>query len=26
MDGGEHMMIWVGRFISNYSRVGIRVR
>ena len=26
MDGGEHVMIWVGRFISSYSRVGIRER
>jgi len=26
MDGGEHVMIWVGRFISYYSRVGIRAR
>jgi len=26
MDGGEHVMIWMGRFISSYSRVGIRVR
>jgi len=24
MGGGEHMMIWAGRFISCYSRVGIR--
>jgi len=26
MDGGEHVMIWAGRFISNYSHVGIRTR
>jgi len=26
MDGGEHMMIWAGRFISCYSCVGIRAR
>jgi len=26
MDGGEHVMIWAGRFISCYSRVGIRAR
>jgi len=24
MDGGEHVMIWAGRFKSWYSRVGIR--
>jgi len=24
MDGGEHVMIWARRFISSYSRVGIR--
>jgi len=24
MDGGEHVMIWAGRFISWYSHVGIR--
>jgi len=24
MDGGEHVMIWAGRFISSYCRVGIR--
>jgi len=26
MNGGEHVMIWAGRFISCYSRVGIRAR
>jgi len=26
MDGGEHVIIWAGRFISCYSRVGIRAR
>jgi len=26
MDGGYHVMIWAGRFISSYSRVGIRPR
>jgi len=26
MDGGEHVMIWAGRFISCYSCVGIRAR
>jgi len=26
MDGGEHVMIWASRFISSYSRVGIRAR
>jgi len=26
MDGGEHVMIWGGKFISYYSRVGIWVR
>jgi len=26
MDVGEHVMIWAGRFISNYSPVGIRAR
>jgi len=26
MDDGEHVMIWAGRFISSYSRVGIRAR
>jgi len=26
MDGGEHVMKWAGRFISWYSRVGIRAR
>jgi len=26
MDDGEHVMIWVGRFISCYSHVGIRTR
>jgi len=26
MDGGEHVMIWARRFISCYSRVGIRAR
>jgi len=25
MDDGEHVMIWARRFISWYSRVGIRV-
>jgi len=24
MAGGEHMMIWAARFISWYSRLGIR--
>jgi len=24
MDGGEHVMIWAGRFLSWYSRVEIR--
>jgi len=26
MAGGEHVMIWAGRFISWCSRVGIRAR
>jgi len=26
MTGDEHVMIWAGRFISCYSRVGIRAR
>jgi len=26
MDSGEHVMIWAGRFISYYSRVGIQAR
>jgi len=26
MNGGEHVMIWMGRFISCYSRVVIRAR
>jgi len=26
MDGGEHVMIWAGNFISWYSRVGIQAR
>jgi len=26
MDGGEHVMIWAGRFIFCYSQVGIRAR
>jgi len=26
MDGGEMVMIWAVRFISYYSRVGIRAR
>jgi len=26
MDGCEHVMIWAGRFISYYSRLGIQAR
>jgi len=26
MDDNEHVMIWAGRFVSSYSRVGIWAR
>jgi len=26
MDGGYHVMVWAGRFILDYSPVGIRAR